>query len=218
MRKETYEKLEALAVKYKGYMRTAELLEEGVTNRQIANFVDEGKMERVSTGIYWIPNEEIRKPENYKMIEASLINRDSAICAETACYYWRMVTREPISLTVATKRSDRAAMEMNFPVSRHYFSDEHFLEDCQKVETEYGTVNVYSMDRSVCECILLKDSIRKDTYDDIIASYMENPDKDLDVLYKHAGYLRISNIVKDEMKDAEQEEVTEVSRRRRGGR
>ena len=216
MRKETYEKLEVLAVKYKGYMRTAELLEEGVTNHQIANLVDEGKMEIVSTGIYWIPNNEIIKPENYKMIEASFINPNSVICAESACYYWGMVRREPISLTFATKMSDKTIMSMNFPASRHYFVDKHFYEDCQEVETDYGPMKVYSMDRSVCECIYLKDSIRKDTYEDIIASYVKNPEKDLDVLYKHAAYLKIEDKVKDEIRDTEHEETVEITRRRRG--
>lgn len=216
MRKETYEKIACIAEKYNGYMKTAELLSNGITNRQIAEFVDEGVLERVSTGVYWMISEKHHKPENYKMIEAAIINPKSVICAESACYYWGLMKKEPSYLSVATKRSDRCSMQMNFPVSRHYLSEQNFDADCHRVTTDYGIVNIYSMDRSVCECIYFKDQIAPEIYSELLSSYLAHPQKNLENLYKHAAYLRVSNCVANEIENHQTaDEKIEQPRRRR---
>ena len=47
MIKETYAKYYRLSEKYNGYISTSELLREGLTNRQIAQFVSSGMLEKV---------------------------------------------------------------------------------------------------------------------------------------------------------------------------
>lgn len=46
MRSNTYARLETVYSKYKGYIGTKELLEEGFTNRQIAFMTGEGYLEK----------------------------------------------------------------------------------------------------------------------------------------------------------------------------
>ena len=46
MRDNTYIKLESICKKYKGYVRTQKLLEEGFSNRQIAFLTKDGYLEK----------------------------------------------------------------------------------------------------------------------------------------------------------------------------
>ena len=54
MRRNTYIKLETLYNKYSGYVGTKELLAEGFTNRQISVLVEEGYLQKVCYGHYWL--------------------------------------------------------------------------------------------------------------------------------------------------------------------
>ena len=132
MRVETRKKITDMSTRYKGYISTKELLHEGLTNRQITASVEEGLLEKISHGHYWFRCGNYNKPAEYKALEISITAPDAVICADSACYFWGLIEKEPDSLSVATKRSDRKKIHMNFPVKRHYFR----LTSLQKIERE----------------------------------------------------------------------------------
>lgn len=219
MRKRTYDNLQQLSNKYGGYIRTSELLNEGITNRQIAEFVKEGTMEKIAFGIYWIAGANISKPDHYKMIEASLINPKVVVCAASACHWWGLTSTEPQTFSIATQRTDRTKMEMNYQISRHYFSERYFDDDRQKVNTKYGGINIYGINRSVCQCICYRNETDDRVYREIMKSYLQHPDRNLNELYKHADHLKVRRIVEAEIEkyraDLENECKTSVVRKLR---
>lgn len=155
MRINTYNKLEIM-MKYKhGYISTSELMKEGFTNRQIAVLTEEDYIQKICHGYYWLNAAEIKKPEDYKCIEACLSNSKAVICTKSACYIQGILKGEPEELTVATARSDRSSMKLNFPIKRHYFSESNFWFGVQKKETEFGCYNIYDIERSICDMIRL---------------------------------------------------------------
>lgn len=155
MRNSTYHRLEGLYQTYKGYISTRELLDEGFSNRQIAVLAEENYLEKVCYGHYWLLQCGRVKPEDYKCIEASLSNPRTVIAMESACFYQGLVKEEPPFLAVATERTDRSAMKMNFPVKRHYFSSPKFQLGMQEVQTEFGSYRIYDVERSFCDIVRL---------------------------------------------------------------
>ena len=151
MRNSTYNRLENLYKKCKGYISTRELLDEGFSNRQIAVLAEEKYLEKVCYGYYWLLQCGRKKPADYKCIEASLSNPRAVIAMESACFYQGMIKEEPPFLAVATERADRSAMKMNFPVKRHYFSNPKFQVGMQEVQTEFGSYHMYDVERSFCD-------------------------------------------------------------------
>ncbi|MDE6924462.1 MAG: hypothetical protein K2P59_04255, partial [Acetatifactor sp.] len=69
MIKDTYIKCYRLSQKYDGYISTSELLREGLTNRQISEFVVNSMLEKVCYGMYWFNCADYDKPGDYKAIE-----------------------------------------------------------------------------------------------------------------------------------------------------
>ena len=159
MRQIIYDKVKYIADKYKGYIDTEDLMKEGLTNRQIGLLTAEGKLEKVAHGHYWIISPEFSKPEDYKAVEVARVNRKAVICADSACYYMGLIDKEPEILSIATRRSDRHKMKMNFEVSRHYFSEQAFEDEKHVFDTKYGSYNVYGIDRSVCVKTLIRISL-----------------------------------------------------------
>ena len=121
MRQIIYDKVRNISEKYKGYIDTEDLMKEGLTNRQIGLLTAEEKLEKIAHGHYWVNSDAYGKPEDYKAVEVARVNENAVICADSACYYMGLIDVEPQVLSIATKRSDRHKMKMNFDVCRHYF-------------------------------------------------------------------------------------------------
>lgn len=195
MKKLTYTKLEGLTQKYKGYIRTDELLKEGLTNRQIANFVNEGMLEKICHGHYWLRCADYNKPDNYKVIEVCISNSHAVICADSACFYQGLIDVEPPIVSIATRRSDRSKINMNFPTKRHYFLDNIFEESYTTVITDFGEYNIYDKDKSVCDCIRFKEDIDTYIFELIIENYHKSEDKQKKRLLAYAQRLKIEKRV-----------------------
>lgn len=156
MRNATYNKLKHLYQKSEGYISTRELLEEGLTNRQIAALTDENYLEKVCHGHYWMAQSGYQKPADYKCIEVCLSSPEAVIAMESACYYQNMMKKEPEALDVATERTNRSAIKMNFPIKRRYFSENMFRCGIKKVRRKEGSYNIYVPERSLCDIVRLE--------------------------------------------------------------
>lgn len=195
MLRETVIKIERLSRKYKGYISTEELLQEGITNRQIGVFVEIEMLERVCHGHYWFQCCNFPKPWDYKAVEVSFSDPEAVICADSACFYLGLIDREPERLSVATRRSDRRKIQMNFPVSRHYYSERMFPEHQNILETEHGKYRIYDIERSVCDVVRFRDGLEEDIFAYVIESYKKR-NLPVEKLLKYARELRIFNQVK----------------------
>ncbi len=178
MIKDTYIKCYRLSQKYNGYISTSELLREGLTNRQISEFVANGMLEKVCHGIYWFSCADYAKSGDYKAIEICRSNPRAVICADSACFYQGLIDVEPPVVSVATRRDDRSKIAMNFPVTRHYYSGSSFSANQKTINTDFGQYKVYDIERSVCDCIRFKDTINDDIFCLVIERYKEYDEHD----------------------------------------
>ena len=176
MRDIIYNRLSTLESEGLGYIQTSELLKKGFTNRQIALLTDEKFLERVTYGIYWIPSDRYDKPDHYKAIEVIMSDPEAVICADSACYYHGIIEEEPLTLAVATKRSDRRKLDMQFPTTRYYISDSIYDQGIDTVETDYGQIRIYNAARSVCDCFKYKNKIDQNSFEQIKARFDDETD------------------------------------------
>ncbi|MCI8939587.1 MAG: hypothetical protein HFH12_06275 [Dorea sp.] len=195
MLRETVIKLERLSRKYHGYISTEELLREGITNRQIGVFVEIEMLERVCHGHYWFPCFPFPKPSDYKAIEVCFSAPEAVICADSACFYLGLIDQEPEKLSVATRRSDRRRVGMNFPISRHYYAERTFGEYQNTVETEFGRYSIYDRERSVCDCIRFRKEIEEDIFAYVLENYKKQ-EQTGEKLLQYAKTLRLFHLVK----------------------
>lgn len=170
MRENTYARMETVYRRFKGYIGTKELLEEGFSNRQIAFMAEQGYLEKVCHGYYWLAGKNEDKPSDYKCIEVCLSDPRAVICMDSALYYQGAIKAEPEYLSVATVRTDRSMLSMNFPITRHYFSTNNYLIGARKKETEFGCYNIYDIERSICDVLRLESSIDIEIVDKVKAN------------------------------------------------
>lgn len=200
MRQIIYDKVAATAIKTKNYISTKELLQEGITNRQIASLQEEGYLEKIVNGFFWYTGNGQEKPKNYKAIEVGRVNPNAVICAEAACYLQGLIDIEPKVFTVATRRSDRQGMNMPFETRRHYFADSHFEDNIIMVETEYGSYRMYDLERSVCDCIRFREEVQPLIYDNIILNYKQIQEENmLKRMLAYAKAMKFEKKIREEL-------------------
>ncbi len=189
MRINTYAKLETLYKRYRGYVTTKSLLEEGFSNRQITVLVEEGYLEKISHGYYWLAGGQYEKPQDYKCIEVCLSSPKAVICMDSALYYQKAIETEPEYLSVATERNDRSMLKMNFLTRRHYFSNSIFQIGRRKQETEFGCYYIYDIERSICDMRRLEPQTTLEIID-----HVKNNEQQYKRLQKYAELLRIKQL------------------------
>ncbi|MCI8378976.1 MAG: type IV toxin-antitoxin system AbiEi family antitoxin domain-containing protein [Lachnospiraceae bacterium] len=200
----TYEKVTKLFRDGNGYRNAAQLKDAKVTTVQIKELVSKGILERVSHGHYWLIDEEKGKPENFEMLEACMVNPRAVICADSACYYHGLIQKAPERLSVATLKTDRSKMQLNFPVTRHYYSDLAFEQDLEVVETPYGQIRIYALERSVCDTIRFRADIGIETVEHIVQNYMKLENRQMGRLLAYADAMRVGKIVRTTLEGKKQ--------------
>ena len=200
----TYEKVTKLFREGNGYRNAAQLKEAKVTTVQIKELVEKGIIERVSHGHYWLIDEKKGKPDNYRMIEACMVNPRAVICADSACYFHGLIKEEPEKLPVATLKTDRSKMQLNFPVTRHYYSDLAFDQDMEVIDTPYGPLRIYALERSVCDTIRFRDDIGSKAVGSIVRSYMKQENRQMERLLAYADAMRVGKIVRTKLEEGKE--------------
>ena len=200
----TYEKVTKLFREGNGYRNAAQLKEAKVTTVQIKELVEKGIIERVSHGHYWLIDEKKGKPDNYRMIEACMVNPRAVICADSACYFHGLIKEEPEKLSVATLKTDRSKMQLNFPVTRHYYSDLAFDQDMEVIDTPYGPLRIYALERSVCDTIRFCDDIGSKAVGSIVRSYMKQENRQMERLLAYADAMRVGKIVRTKLEEGKE--------------
>lgn len=195
----TYQRVIDLFEQNHGYLTAATLKEAKITTVQIKELVDKGVVEHVSHGHYWLIDEERGKPDHFELIEVCRVNQRAVICADSALYYQGLIDIKPKKVSVATLKTDRSRMHMNFPVKRHYYSDLAFSQDLVSKETEYGVIRYYDVERSVCDAIRFRSDIEPKVLKQIVDRFQSRGSNQMERLLAYADAMRVGKIVRSEL-------------------
>lgn len=170
----TYERILELFYNNHGYLNFEQLKDHGITVTQIQELMDKGSLEKFTRGWYWCSQCGLKKPAYHRYIEIAKANKDAVICMESAGYLLGILEKEPEVISVATERTDRRKMEFSFPVKRYYLQNTGLSDEIEFIETEYGGFQFYSVHRTACDCIRMKDKMEEKTLEEIRRKYKES--------------------------------------------
>jgi predicted transcriptional regulator of viral defense system len=167
----TYHKMINEFAAHNGYMSFGELKEAGITILQIREMEEEKVLDKFARGWYWCNDCGLERPENHEYIEIGKANPRAVICMESAAYIQGIIKHQPELICVATDRTDRKKMEFAFPVHRFYLQNADIQGEIEVVHTDFGDYNVYSLERTICDCLRMKDYLSDDVFMDVVEYY-----------------------------------------------
>lgn len=178
-----------------GIVTTAQANEVGVSNERLRLLVHSGDLERVTTGIYVLPDEFADK-----MFIVQLRRPKIIYSHETALFLHELTDRDPINymVTVPTGYNPTRLREDGFTV----FTIKRELHEIgvTKLTTMFGnSVTVYDMERTICDCLRSRNNLDIAVVTDALKRYAKRKDKNLNKLMQMAETFKVTKLLRGYM-------------------
>jgi predicted transcriptional regulator of viral defense system len=178
-----------------GIVTTAQANETGVSNERLRLLVHSGDLERVTTGIYVLPDEFTDKMYIVQLRRPKIIYSH-----ETALFLHELTDRDPINymVTVPTGYNPTRLREDGFTV----FTIKRELHEIgvTKLTTMFGnSVKAYDMERTICDCLRSRNDLDIAVVTDAIKRYAKRKDKNLNQLMQMAETFKVTKQLRSYM-------------------
>ena len=169
------------------YITTKEVEKAGISRRFLSFMVDKNKINRLSRGVYSLPNE---LTDEYFIINSK--SKNAVFSNLTALYFNGLSDRIPIKYDVTVKSDYRGSLQKESNINLYYVKKEYINLGLSDLKTNYGNVvRVYDIERSICDIIKNKNKLDLELYNKAIRNYFYSKTKDTNKLYDYAKKLNI---------------------------
>ena len=187
-----FEMIDSLVESGNGYLRTSQVLQQGISKPTLAEYVVKRKMERVAQGIYLAAD---AWPDALYLL--SLSNSRIVFSHETALFLHGLMEREPRYTSVTVKAGYNATHLRNKGI--HVYQVKADVADLGVVEVRTGfgnKVRAYDKERTICDILRCKDSMDVQIFQYAMKEYMAGSQKNLSHLMAYAEKFRIGPAVR----------------------
>lgn len=186
------EKIKELVENNNGVLLVKEAEKNNIHRQYIKQLEETGYLRKVSKGIYVKGDKEVNEffilGQKYKK---------GIFSHNTALYFYDLTDRTPIKL------------DMTFPsyitvhdnsIKIHYIKEENHLLGGKEMKLQDGTsIQIYDMERTICDIIRDRNKIDPQIFNDAIKGYIKKKNKNLVLLYEYAEKFKIENILRNYM-------------------
>lgn len=186
------DKLQSVLKQNGGVFTTAQANEAGVSNERLRLLVKSGNLERVSFGVYILPDEFADK------MYISQLRRPKIIYShETALFLHDLTDRDPVnySVTIPTGYNASRLKEDGFNV----FVIKRELHEIgvTQLKTMFGnSVTVYGLERTICDCLRSRNQLDIAIVTDAMKRYSRRKDKNLNTLMLMAATFKVTKLLR----------------------
>lgn len=171
-----------------GHVLTKDLLEDGFSKYDIAQFVKNGLLERVSRGKYVYMD---ALNDEFKLVQQN--NAKMIFSNETALYLHDLTGRFPFVFTVTTESGYHLR---NKKLKVYYVKPEYLYLGVMELQNYFGNmVLVYDKERTICDIIKNKNRIEQQVYIEGLQNYFLKGKPNMQKLARYAKTLGIQKKV-----------------------
>lgn len=174
-------------------MNTTELAQNGVHHNTLAEFVKQGKLSKVSYGIYLTPDTfedkmlilQIRRP-------ALIYSHETALCLHD------LTDRDPVnySVTVPTGYNTKVLSQEGLYV--HSIQRDLYSTGITEVVDMFNhKINVYNVERTICDILRDRSQIDISIITDALKRYVKRRDKNLNLLMEYAELFKVTKVLRN---------------------
>ncbi|SOC21977.1 putative AbiEi antitoxin of type IV toxin-antitoxin system [Ureibacillus xyleni] len=178
-----------------GITHTKTLKQAGISQYYIKQFEESGLIERIKRGIYRYLGEEI--PIVDELVEVMSIVPKGVICLLSAASFHELSTINPYTYHVAIERNQMKPVLPDYPpITIYYFKASFYEEGVDEVIINNSKVNVYNMEKTICDLVRYRKKIGNDIMLECIKNYMARSDRNINKLMQCAEKLKVQKLVK----------------------
>lgn len=185
------ETISKISLENNGVIKTADIINKGISKTALANFVKKYNYERVSHGIYCSPD--VWRDELFLL---QLRYQKTIFSHDTALFLLDMTVQEPLEYTVTVKSGYNASTLRREGIKVFSIKKEFFELGAIKAKTTFGNeVLIYNSERAICDMIRSRSQMEMQIFKDAIKQYIKSKDRDLYLLMKYAKIFHVNNVL-----------------------
>ncbi len=171
-----------------GIIKTADLINAGLTKTDISNLTDNSFIERVKHGYYRLSDSNISEEQ----ILSTLLP-DGIVCVQSALFHYSYSDYAPREWNVAVPRTiSRSKLKIDeVPIKAYYIQNELFEIGKTTAGFNGFTLNVYDRERTICDCFKYRNQLDSEIFNKAINAYIADDKKNLANLSKYAKQLKV---------------------------
>lgn len=182
--------IRAFFAKHGDVLTTRELKEAGVSYYSIQKLLQNGQVERIKRGVYrW--SEGIED----EWLEVNKIVPQGIFCLFSIAVLFELSTFVPSQYHVAIPWKDKVRLPDYPPIKLYFWKDAQYELGQTTHQRNEFELPVYDLEKTVCDFIKLRNKVGLDVTKEVIRSYLDRKDRNLNKLMDYSRRLKISSVV-----------------------
>lgn len=187
--------IEELCEKNNGILKTADVVSAGISKETFYKYVKSAGLEKAAHGVYIAPDAWIDEMYLLQIQIPKVIYSH-----ETALYLHDLAEMEPMPLTVTVPSKYNSPMLIKKGMKIVYVKKEwHMMGVCQLPSPCGHLINVYDMERTVCDVLRKRNEMDISAFNYAMVGYMKRKDKDINRLMEYAKIMRLEKKIREIM-------------------
>ena len=187
-----YEQMDLLLEQNKGMIRTAEILNMGITKTVFYRYTNEKSLKQVAHGIYASAD---AWPDAMYLLHLRF--GQIVFSHDTALFFHDLTDREPTEYAVTVKAGYNTSRLRAEGVKVYTVKDELVDLGMSTAQTPFGhTVPVYDMERTICDLVRSRNNIEIQTLQGALKQYARHKEKNLRKLMQYASAFHVKKILR----------------------
>jgi len=174
----------------KGYLKKHEIPDRK-TYIQLLRMVKTDHVVRLKRGVYC----DLHAMSNV-MIDIGKIIPNGVLCMFSAWFHYQLTTQIPQSMNIAIEKNRKVVLPDYPPISLYYWQREYHELGVVRQKINGYMVNIYNLEKSVCDALKYRTKIGIDVSSEILKSYLKRRDRDISKLNEYAKKMRVEKILR----------------------
>ena len=176
-----------------GYLTTKDVTDNNIPRFYLTKLIKEGKIERVSRGVYIKKNELV---DEFVILQSK--SKNAIYSNTTALYLHGFSNRIPIKYDITINNGYNGSLQKEDNVNLFYTKRELLELGVIDYKLDSGNIiRVYDLDKTICDIIKNKKKIDAEIFNKAIREYFYSKKKNTLKLYEYAKKMNIYNKVRD---------------------
>lgn len=187
-----FQQLDLLFEKNNGIVKTAQVLESGITKPTFYAFVKERGIEQAAHGIYVSPDAWMDT-----MYLLHLRCAQAVFSHESALFFHDLTDREPDPYSITVKTGYNPTSLKADGIKVYSIKKELHHTGIVMMNTTFGNpVPVYDAERTICDLVRCRSGIELQTFQNALKQYAKRREKDLRKLLRYARTFHVENLLR----------------------
>lgn len=178
----------------RGVLRPSHLKDFGIPRAVLARLTAAGQLEKVSRGLYRLPDAPVSEMESLTTIAVKI--PQTVFCLLTALQLHELTTQLPRQVWIAMPQGSHAPKIDYPPVKMVQFTGEAFAQGVQEIQADQVPLRVYCVAKTVADCFKHRNKIGLDVAIEALKDALAQKKASANDLWRFAKVCRVANVMR----------------------